>query len=97
MKPLRFSWDDRKNKTNKKKHGISFAEAQTIFFDEDAIEYYDTNHSKDEDRFLMLGLSYRIRVLVVSYCLRKEGAEIRIISSRKATKKEQGVYFRRKQ
>ncbi len=97
MKPLRFSWDDRKNKTNKKKHGISFAEAQTIFFDEDAIEYYDTNHSEDEDRFLMLGLSYRIRVLVVSYCLRKEGAEIRIISSRKATKKEQGVYFRRKQ
>ena len=97
MKPLGFSWDDRKNKTNKKKHGISFAEAQTIFFDEDAIEYYDTNHSEDEDRFLMLGLSYRIRVLVVSYCLRKEGAEIRIISSRKATKKEQGVYFRRKQ
>lgn len=97
MKPLRFSWDDRKNKTNKKKHGISFAEAQTIFFDEDAIEYYDTNHSEDEDRFLMLGLSYRIRVLVVSYCLRKEGAEIRIISSRKATKKEQEVYFRRKQ
>jgi len=97
MKPLRFSWDDRKNKTNKKKHGIFFAEAQTIFFDEDAIEYYDTNHSEDEDRFLMLGLSYRIRVLVVSYCLRKEGAEIRIISSRKATKKEQGVYFRRKQ
>ena len=97
MKPLRFSWDDRKNKTNKKKHGISFAEAQTIFFDEDAIEYYDTNHSEDEDRFLMLGLSYRIRVLVVSYSLRKEGAEIRIISSRKATKKEQEVYFRRKQ
>jgi uncharacterized DUF497 family protein len=97
MKPLRFSWDDRKNKTNQKKHGISFEEAQTIFFDEDAIEYYDPDHSEDEDRFLMLGLSYRIRVLVVSYCLRREGAEIRIISSRKATKKEQEVYFGRKQ
>jgi len=97
MKPLRFSWDDKKNKTNQKKHGIPFEEAQTIFFDEDAIEYYDPNHSEDEDRFLMLGLSYRIRVLVVSYCLRNEDTEIRIISTRKATKKEQEFYFRRKQ
>lgn len=93
MIPLRFSWDDRKNKTNQKKHGISFEEAQTIFFDEDAIEYYDPDHSEEEDRFLMLGLSYRVRVLVVSYCLRREGAEIRIIASRKATKKEQEIYF----
>ncbi|MBI5049686.1 MAG: BrnT family toxin [Nitrospirae bacterium] len=97
MKPLRFSWDNRKNKTNQKRHKISFEEAQTIFLDENAIEYYDPNHSEDEDRFLMLGLSYRVRVLVVSYCLRSEGTEIRIISTRKATKKEQEFYFRRKQ
>ena len=97
MKPLRFSWDERKNKTNQKKHGISFEEAQTVFFDENAIEYYDPDNSEDEDRFLMLGLSYRIRVLVVSYCLREEGDEIRIISSRKATKKEQEIYFGGKQ
>ena len=97
MKPLRFSWDERKNKTNQKKHGISFEEAQTVFFDENAIEYYDPDNSEDEDRFLMLGLSRRIRVLVVSYCLREEGDEIRIISSRKATKKEQEIYFGGKQ
>lgn len=97
MKPLRFSWDDRKNKTNQKKHGISFEEAQTIFFDENAIEYYDPDHSENEDRFLMLGLSYRIRVLVVSYCLRREDDEIRIILSRKATRKEQEIYFGGKQ
>lgn len=93
MKPLRFSWDDKKNKTNQKKHGISFEEAQTLFFDENAIEYYDPDHSEGEERFLMLGLSYRIRGLVVSYCLRSEGTEIRIISARKATKKEQEIYF----
>lgn len=65
--------------------------------DENAIEYYDPDHSENEDRFLMLGLSYRVKVLVVSYCLRGEGTEIRIISARKATKKEQDFYFRRKQ
>jgi uncharacterized DUF497 family protein len=93
MKPLKFSWDDKKNKTNQKKHGISFEEAQTVFFDENSIEYYDPDHSQDEDRFLMLGLSYQLRVLVVFYCIRKEGSEIIIISSRKATKKELKVYL----
>ncbi|MBI4708332.1 MAG: BrnT family toxin [Candidatus Omnitrophica bacterium] len=97
MKPLRFSWDNRKNKTNQKRHKISFEEAQTIFLDENAIEYYDPDHSEDEDRFLMLGLSYRVRILVVSYSLRSEGTEIRIISTRKATKRGQEFYFRRKQ
>jgi len=92
MKPLRFSWDDRKNKTNQKKHNVSFEEAQTLFFDENAIEFFDPDHSKDEDRFLMLGLSYRLRILVVCYCLRKGDFEIRIISARKATKKEQKIY-----
>jgi len=93
VKPLRFSWDDRKNKTNQKKHGISFEEAQTVFFDENAIEFFDPDHSESEDRFLMLGLSYRLRILVVCYCLREGDSEIRIISARKATRKEQKVYF----
>lgn len=93
MKPLSFLWDDRKSKTNKNKHDVSFEEAQTVFFDENSIEYYDPDHSLDEDRFLMLGLSYQLRVLVVSYYIRKKGTEIRLISSRKATKKEQKVYF----
>lgn len=93
MKQIRFSWDDRKNRINQKKHGISFDEAQTIFFDENAIEYFDPDHSVDEDRFLMLGISFRLRVLVVSYSLRQRGSEIRIISARKATKKEKKIYF----
>ena len=93
MKPPRFSWDDRKNKTNQKKHGITFDEAQTVFFDENAVEFLDPDHSKNEDRFIMLGLSYRLRILVVCHCLRKDDSEIRIISARKATKKEQKVYL----
>ena len=93
MESLRFSWDNRKNKANQKKHGISFDEAQTVFFDENAVEFFDPDHSDDEDRFIMLGLSYRFRVLVVCHCFRKSDSEIRIISARKATKKEQKVYL----
>ena len=93
MDSIGFSWDHRKNTANQKKHKVSFEEAQTVFFDEQAIEYYDPDHSESEDRFLMLGHSYQIRVLVVCYTLRKDGTEIRIISARKATKKEQKTYF----
>jgi len=93
MKPLRFSWDNRKNETNQKKHDISFDEAQTVFFDENAVEFFDPDHSKNEDRFIMLGLSYRLRILIVCHCLRKDDSEIRIISARKATKKEQKIYL----
>lgn len=93
MDSISFSWDDQKNIANQKKHGVSFEEAQTVFFDEHAIEYDDPDHSESEDRYLMLGHSYRVRVLVVSYTLRKNDKEIRIISARKATKKEQRAYF----
>ena len=93
MNSISFSWDKRKNSANQKKHGVSFEEAQSVFFDEKAIEYFDPGHSESEDRFLMLGHSYRLRVLVVSYTLRNDGTEIRIISSRKATKKEQKSYL----
>ena len=92
MNSISFSWDDRKNTINQKKHRVSFEEAQSIFFDENAIEYYDPDHSESEDRFLMLGLSYQARVLVVSHTLRGNETEIRIISARKATKKEQKAY-----
>ena len=93
MESLRFSWDNRKNKANQKKHGISFDEAQTVFFDENAVEFIDPDHSKNKNRFIMLGLSYRLRILVVCHCLRKNDTEIRIISARKATKKEQKIYL----
>ena len=93
MNSISFTWDNRKNSANQKKHGVPFEEAQSVFFDEKAIEYFDPDHSESEDRFLMLGHSYRLRVLVVSYSLRNYGTEIRIISARKATKKEQKAYL----
>lgn len=92
MKPLRFSWDNRKNKTNQKKHSVSFEEAQSVFFDENAIEFFDPDHSETENRFLLLGLSYRLRILLICCCLRESENMIRIISARKATKKEQKEY-----
>jgi uncharacterized DUF497 family protein len=92
MRSLRFTWDESKSKANQKKHGISFEEAQTVFFDENAIEFFDPDHSESEDRFLLLGLSSSLRILVVSHCYRKKESLIRIISARKATKKEQKVY-----
>ena len=92
MNSITFSWDDRKNNANQKKHGVSFEEAQTVFFDENAIEYDDPDHSEEEDRYLMLGFSYRLRVLVVSHSSLKDGKEIRIISARKATNKEHKFY-----
>ena len=95
MNRLTFSWDDNQNRSNKQKHGISFEEAQTVFFDGNAIEYDDPDHSINEERFILLGLNQNLKILVVCHCYRKEDAEIRIITARKATKKEQKVYFRR--
>ena len=92
MSDLSSSQDERKNKANQKKHRVSFEEAQSVFFDEDAIEYYDPEHSKSEDRFIMLGLSAHLRVLVVCHCYRENDSVIRIISARKATKKERVNY-----
>lgn len=95
MKKLIFVWDDHKNASNKRKHGISFEEAQTVFFDEKAIEFDDPDHSIKEERFILIGLSQSLKVLVVCHCYRSDESRIRIISARKATKKEKGVYFRR--
>jgi len=92
---LRFGWDDRKALVNQKKHGVTFDEAQTVFFDDNAIEFDDPDHSEDESRFLLIGRSFRLRILVVCHCLREEGKTIRIISARRATRKEQKVYARR--
>jgi len=93
MDEIKFSWDARKAKQNIKRHKVSFEEAATVFYDEKAIEFFDPDHLKHEDRFLMLGLSWRFRILVVCYCLCKQGPEIRIISARKATRKEKRVYI----
>ena len=91
---LRFEWDERKNRSNQRKHGVSFEEAQSVFFDERAIEYGDPDHSAGEDRFLMLGRSHRLRVLIVCHCFRVSQSVIRIISGRKATRQERRAYAR---
>ncbi len=87
-----FEWDEVKNTINKKKHGISFEEAQAVFEDELAILFDDPDHSEEEDRFLIIGMTDRTGVCIVSHCYRGEDERIRIISARKATKTEQDVY-----
>lgn len=91
---IRFDWDERKNKTNQKKHGISFEEAQGVFFDDDALVYDDPNHSEGEDRFLIIGRSFKLRILMICHCYRDDEV-IRIISARKATSKERFFYDRK--
>jgi uncharacterized DUF497 family protein len=95
MDTIRFEWDRRKSRENKRKHGVSFEEAQTIFWDENAIQYYDPDHSKDEDRFIMLGMSFLLRVPVVCHCYRAKDSVIRIISARKADSDEKTAYWRK--
>lgn len=90
---ISFSWDDRKNAANKKKHGVSFDEAKTVFYDENAIRYYDPDHSDDEDRFLMVGMSQQLRIIIVCHCFREENSVIRIITARKATHSEEDHYW----
>lgn len=94
MKHLHFEWDHRKSAENERKHGVSFTEAQSVFSDENGVEFFDPDHSEDEDRFILLGVSARLRVLVVCYCQRR-GNSIRIISARKADKKEERDYWGR--
>ncbi len=95
MYGLRFDWDRSKAAKNHRKHGVSFEEAETIFSDEFARLIDDPDHSGDEDRFLLLGLSVRLRTLVASHCYRKAGDVVRIISARKATRKERDIYNQR--
>jgi uncharacterized DUF497 family protein len=94
MIELQFEWDRRKEKANVKKHGISFDEARTVFYDENAIQFFDPDHSDDEDRFIILGFSFKLRVLVVCRCFRESDTVIRIISARKADSDEENEYWR---
>ncbi|MFO7858350.1 MAG: BrnT family toxin [Ectothiorhodospiraceae bacterium] len=83
-----FEWDPEKAFANQQKHGISFKEAKSVFFDEYARQFFDEEHSSAEERFVMLGLSNRLRILVVCHCERSGGNVVRIISARKATRNE---------
>jgi len=87
-----FEWNDAKAASNQNKHGVSFEEAKSVFYDEFAIQFFDEDNSENEDRFLMLGLSNESRVLLVCHCERDSGHNIRIISARKATKNERKFY-----
>jgi uncharacterized protein len=94
MPELHFEWDSQKSKDNLRKHGISFSEAKTAFYDDSARIMHDPDHSEGEDRFILLGMSFSARILIVCHCYRKNDEVIRIISARKATRPEQSHYRR---
>ena len=93
---MRFVWDEKKAAGNQRKHGVSFMEAQTVFDDCEALLIHDPDSSESEDRFLLLGLSDALNILVVCHCYRESDELIRIISARKAAKTELATYERRK-
>jgi uncharacterized DUF497 family protein len=92
VRDVRFQWNPAKARENVRKHGVSFDEAQTVFADENAILLDDPDHSAVEDRFVLLGLSAPLRVLVVAHCYREGDNVVRIISARKATRTERALY-----
>ena len=96
MVELRFEWDGRKEKANIKKHGVSFEEARTVFFDENAIQFFDPDHSENEDRFILLGLSFKPRIVVVCHYLRESETVVRLFSAREADRDEEREYWRRR-
>ena len=89
---IEFEWDEAKAAANIKKHQVSFDEAKSIFFDEFGVQFFDDEHSSNEERFLMLGMSSSAKLLIVCHCERDHGGTIRIISARKATKRESAFY-----
>ncbi len=92
LNEIRFAWDEDKNKLNKIKHHVSFEEAKNVFYDEYALQFYDPEHSHSEERFMLLGISDRLRVLFVCHCYLEKDSIIRIISARRATAKEKAYY-----
>ena len=92
MSTLRFEWNDRKAAANLRKHGVGFDEAKSVFVDEKAKLIDDPDHSEVEDRFVILGFSSALRLLLVCHCYRSDGNVIRVISARKASAKESKSY-----
>jgi len=90
---VKFDWDPAKARSNFKKHGVSFEEARSVFYDDFARQFFDEEHSQIEERFILLGMSISSRILVVCHCERQNGDTIRIISARKATSSERNYYF----
>jgi len=96
MSVIQFAWDKNKAAGNLRKHKVSFEEASSVFFDEHAVEFHDPDHSDEEDRFIMLGLSRKLRVLLVCHCYKEAENIVRIISARKGDESESLNYFRRR-
>jgi uncharacterized DUF497 family protein len=92
MDKIKFLWDEDKNQKNIKSHNISFEEAKTVFYDPNAKIIYDPDHSKEEDRFIILGLSKALNLLIVCHCYKEQEEQIRIFSARRATKNEKKQY-----
>jgi uncharacterized protein len=89
---IKFEWNSGKAAANLKKHQVSFEEAETVFYDDFAVQFFDEPHSEEEERFLLLGMSAQSKLLIVCHCERENGEVIRIISARKATKRESAFY-----
>lgn len=94
MGNIEFAWDRRKGRSNLKKHGVSFEDAQTVFLDENARLIDDPDHSGEEERFVLLGYSLQAHCLIVSHCYRESDSVIRLISARRATAQEEQMYWR---
>ena len=92
MGRFHFEWDERKAAANRRKHGVSFEEARSVFLDEHALLIADPEHSEDEDRFVLLGISVRLRALIVCHCYRRDDHCVRLISARKADAAERRQY-----
>lgn len=92
MSVIRFEWDETKNQLNIRRHHVSFGEAKSVFYDPNALLIHDPDHSEDEDRFVMLGMTGESRLLVVCHCYREDDEVIRIISARKANTAEKMQY-----
>ena len=93
MNKIEFEWDLKKEKVNTKKHGVTFEEARSTFYDEHALQFFDPEHSEDEDRFILLGTSFKLNTIVVCHCFRQDEKIVRIISARKADKDETKSYW----
>jgi uncharacterized protein len=96
MSAIRFEWDSTKAASNLRKHGVAFEEARTVFEDDEALLIADPEHSAAEERFVLIGLSAALRVIVVVHCERDGGDVIRIISARKADRSERSDYANRR-
>ena len=93
MEFLEFEWNEKKAKANARKHKVTFEETRTTFYDEHALQFFDPDHSDDEDHFILLGTSYKLNTIVVCHCFRESEKKVRIISARKADYDEESQYW----